>query len=123
MKRLFAIAGALALAALLLSACSMVPYYSQVKAVADTGIATAVQDRREFNDKKLAVNLAALCDSSVGSVNRLDSDETRDFIIRMCGGDPGITGAQLKRLAELLGGGARGAVVLPEPPSDAPVEP
>ena len=78
---------AIVVATLMLSACSMVPYYSQVKAVADTGIATATQDRREFNDRKLEVNLAALCDSSIGAVNRLSDASVRDFIDRLCGGD------------------------------------
>jgi len=83
-----------------MTGCSMVPYYSEVKAVADAGIATAVRDRREFNDKKLAVNLAALCDSSVGAVNRYPDSRVRDFIDRLCGGDgQSIT---TDRLADLL---------------------
>lgn len=90
----------LALAGLAASGCSMVPYYSQVKAVADTGIATAVQDRREFNDKKLAVNLVALCDSSIGAVNRYPDPTVRDFINRMCGGD--VNSITLDRLAEVI---------------------
>jgi hypothetical protein len=45
------------------------------------------QDRKEFNDKKLAVNLAALCDSSIGSVNRYPDSSVRNFIDRLCGGD------------------------------------
>ena len=88
---------------LALGGCSMMPYYSQVKAVADTGIATAVDDRREFNDKKLAVNLAALCDSSIGAVNRHPDEEVRDFVNRLCGGDPAMTLDEIGRLATLLG--------------------
>lgn len=80
--------------------CSMVPYYSQVKAVADTGIATAVQDRKEFNDRKLAVNLAALCDSSIGAVNRHPDINVREFIDRLCGGDG--EGISPDRLSEVL---------------------
>ncbi len=90
---------ALALA-LFAGGCSMVPYYSQVKAVADTGIATAVDDRRAFNDRKLAVNLAALCDSSIGAVNRHPDMNVREFIDRLCGGDGG--GVTADRLSDML---------------------
>ena len=89
-----------AAAAATLSACSLVPYYSEVKAVADAGIATAVQDRQEFNDKKLAVNLAALCDTSVGAVNRHPDINVRDFIDRLCGGTG--EGISPDRLSEVL---------------------
>jgi hypothetical protein len=81
----------------------MVPYYSQVKAVADTGIATAVDDRRAFNDRKLAVNLAALCDSSIGAVNRHPDTAVRDFVNRLCGGDgAGVTADRLSDMLRLL---------------------
>ena len=86
--------------AVMMAGCSMVPYYSQVKTVADAGIATAVQDRKEFNDKKLAVNLAALCDSSIGAVNRYPDPNVRDFIDRLCGGDG--QAVTMDRLADLL---------------------
>jgi len=83
-----------------LSGCSMVPYYSQVKAVADTGIATAVEDRKEFNDKKLALNVVALCDSSVGSVGRYPDATVRDFINRMC--QPGAATISIDQLKTVL---------------------
>ena len=87
----------------LLAGCSMVPYYSQVKAVADTGIATAIDDRREFNDKKLAVNLAALCDSSIGAVNRHPDIDVREFIDRLCGGEgEGISPGRLNDVLRTL---------------------
>lgn len=91
---------AVVVAAVTLSACSLVPYYTEVKAVADAGIATAVRDRQEFNDKKLAVNLAALCDSSVGAVNRHPDIDVREFIDRLCGGDG--EGISPDRLTEVL---------------------
>jgi hypothetical protein len=91
---------AMFVAAMTLSACSMVPFYTEVNAVADAGIATATQDRREFNDKKLAVNLAALCDSSIGAVNRLSDPSVRDFIDRLCGGDG--EGISPKRLSDVI---------------------
>ena len=87
-------------AAVSLSACSMVPYYAEVKAVADAGIATAIDDRREFNDKKLSVNLAALCDSSIGAVNRHPDVNVREFIDQLCGGDGG--GIAPDRLHDML---------------------
>lgn len=88
--------------AVVLSSCSMVPYYSQLKQVADTGLVTAIADRKEFNDKKLALNLAVLCDSSIGAVNRYPNAEVRQFINRLCGGDDTITADQLGRVALLL---------------------
>ena len=91
---------AVAVAAMTLSGCSMVPYYTEAKAVADAGIATAAQDRREFNDRKLAVNLAALCDSSIGAVNRHPDINVREFIDRLCGGDG--EGISTERLGDVL---------------------
>ena len=88
---------------MVLPACSLVPYYTEVKAVANTGIATATQDRREFNDQKLAVNLAALCDSSIGAVNRLTDASVRDFIDQLCGGDgEGISPQRLSDVVRTL---------------------
>jgi hypothetical protein len=91
---------AFVVSAVALSACSMVPYYTEVKAVADAGIVTAVKDRQEFNDKKLYVNLAALCDTSVGAINRHPDIDVREFIDRLCGGDGG--GISPDRLSEVL---------------------
>lgn len=91
---------AIVIAAMMLSGCSMIPYYTEVKAAADAGIATATQDRREFNDRKLAVNLAALCDSSIGAVNRLSDAGARDFIDRLCGGDG--EGLSPQRLSDVI---------------------
>ena len=94
---------AVIVAAMTLPACSMVPYYTEAKAIADTGIATAVKDRREFNDTKLSVNLAALCDSSIGAVNRHPDIEVREFIDRLCGGDgDGISPGRLNQMLRTL---------------------
>lgn len=88
---------------MMLPACSMVPYYTEAKAIADTGIATAVKDRREFNDQKLALNLAALCDSSIGAVNRYPNVDVRDFIDQLCGGDgEGISASRLNEMLRTL---------------------
>jgi len=91
---------AVAIAAVTLPACSLVPYYTEVKAVADAGINTAIEDRRDFNDRKLEVNLAVLCDASVGAVNRHPDINVREFIDRLCGGDGG--GISPDRLSEVL---------------------
>ena len=102
---------AVAIAVVALPACSMIPYYTEVKAVADAGIATAMNDRREFNDKKLVVNLAALCDTSIGAVNRHPDIDVREFIDRLCGGDgegisPDRLSEVLRTLDELNAGGS-----------------
>lgn len=109
-----------ACAALLLEGCSMVPYYPQLKAVADTGISTAIEDRQSFNDKKLSVNLSVLCDSSIGAVNRHPNAEVRGFVNRLCGGDPAITMDQLSRTMDLLSAasGAAKPITLPPVPED-----
>jgi hypothetical protein len=91
---------AVVLAAAALMGCSMIPYYGQAKAVADTGVATAIADRRAFNDKKLEVNLAALCDTSIGAVNRYPAPDVRQFINRLCGGE--AEELSMRRMADLL---------------------
>ncbi len=83
-----------------LPGCSLVPYYSEAKAIADTGIATAVSDRRDFNDKKLALNVVALCDSSVGAVGRYPDATVRDFINRMC--QPSSATVSIEQLKSVL---------------------
>lgn len=102
---------AVVVAAMTVPACSMVPYYTEAKAIADTGIATAMRDRREFNDQKLGLNLAALCDSSIGAVNRHSDVNVREFIDRLCGGDgegisPGRLNEILRALDQLNSGGS-----------------
>ena len=91
---------AAAIGAALLPGCSMIPYYSQARAVVNTGLETGIEDRRAFNDKRLEVNLAALCDTSVGAVNRYPDAAIRGFINRLCGGeDDSVT---MNALADLL---------------------
>ena len=86
--------------ALALPACSLVPHYTEAKAIADVGIATATQDRRDFSDAKLRLNLAVLCDSSIGAVNRHPDVNVREFIDRLCGGDG--EGISTERLSDVL---------------------
>lgn len=108
--------------AAVVSGCSMLPYYSQVKAVADTGIATAVEDRKGFNDKKLAINVVALCDNSIGAVGRYPDAQVRDFINRMC--QPAgstVTMDQLKSVLDLIQ--PQAPIVLAPAPEEVPVDP
>jgi hypothetical protein len=87
-------------AALILSGCSMLPYGPQVKAIADQVAVTAIEDRKAFNDKKLTVSLAAVCDNSLGAVLRLQDDQMRESLFAICGSDgQSIT---IGRLADLI---------------------
>src|SRR5687767_8464919 len=100
MRRVLILAGVAVLLMACLSACSMLPYGPQVQAIADQAAVTAVKDRKDFNDKKLALSLAAVCDNSIGSVNRHPDPQVRDMIDRLCdGGGQGITA---ERLADLM---------------------
>jgi len=83
-----------------LAGCSMLPYGPQVQAVADQAALTAVDDRRDFNDKRLALSLAAICDNSVGSVLRLPDDQVRDSLFTICGGD--AQSLTMDRLVDLI---------------------
>lgn len=62
-------------AVLMLSGCSMLPYYSQLKAVSETGISTAIEDRSDFNDKKAEVYRVAAGDIARGAMLRVYSPE------------------------------------------------
>jgi hypothetical protein len=84
----------------LLAGCSMLPYGPQVKSVADQAAITAIEDRQAFNDKKLAISLAAICDNALGAALRLDDDQLRDALFILCGGDG--QAVTMDRLAELL---------------------
>jgi len=87
-------------ASLILGGCSMLPYGPQVKAISDQVAVAAVEDRKAFNDKKLTVSLAAVCDNSLGAVLRLQDDQMRDSLFAICGSDgQSIT---IARLAELI---------------------
>lgn len=89
-----------AAAALLLNGCSMLPYGPQVKAIADQAAITAVSDRQAFNDKKLTVSLAAVCDNSLGAVLRLQDNQLRDSLFAICGSDG--QSVTIARLADLI---------------------
>lgn len=63
------IAAGLALGGIL-SGCSMLPYYPQVKALADQGIDTAIEDRRDVNNKKAEVIKALAGEVTRGAMLR-----------------------------------------------------
>jgi hypothetical protein len=86
--------------AVTLTGCSMLPYGPQVKAIADQAAVTAVSDRKAFNDQKLTISLAAICDNSLGAVLRLPDDQVRDSLFVLCGGDG--QAVTLSRLADLM---------------------
>lgn len=48
----------------------MMPYYSQLKAVADTGIDTGIEDRQSFNDKKAVIIKALAGEVTRGAMLR-----------------------------------------------------
>ena len=58
-----------------------------MKAIADQAAATAIDDRVNFNDHRLEISLAAICDNSIGAVLRLQDDQVRDSLFVLCGGD------------------------------------
>jgi hypothetical protein len=104
----------------LLGGCTMVPYYSQLKAVADTGIATAIEDRKEYNDKKLASTVAILCDNSIGAVGRYPEGDVKDFLTGHClGSGAQISIDQLMSVLDFINKAKQprtGAPVLPDGP-------
>jgi hypothetical protein len=67
---------AIALALLVLGGCSMMPYYPQVKALADQGIDTAIEDRQDVNNKKAQVIKALSGEVTRGAMLReFNNDE------------------------------------------------
>ena len=86
--------------AAVLTGCSMLPYGPQVKAIADQAAVTAIDDRREFNDQKLTILLAGICDASLGSVLRLQDQDVRDSLFTLCGGDG--QALTMGRIADLI---------------------
>ena len=88
---------------LALGGCSMLPYGPQVKAISDQAAVTAVDDRKAFNDKRLTISMAALCDNSIGSYLRLTDAELQSAITTICGGTgQGITAERLATLLDTL---------------------
>lgn len=86
-----------------IAGCSILPYGAQVKAIADQAAVTAVKDRRAFNDQKLELSLAAVCDNSLGAVLRLENPRARDGLFAICGGEgSAVTAEQLIGLVRTI---------------------
>lgn len=85
----------------LLGGCSMMPYYSEVKGIAQQGVDSAIADRQSWNDTKAKAILALPCDASLGSVMRLEDDRKRAIVIELCGGPEADSQVSVDDLAAL----------------------
>jgi hypothetical protein len=90
-----------ALAGLAISGCSMMPYYSEAKALAREGVDSAIEDRQGWNDTKAKAILALPCDASLGAVMRLEDDRKRAIVIELCGGPEADSQVSVDDLAAL----------------------
>jgi uncharacterized protein YceK len=93
--------GPLVALAVAMSGCSMMPYYSEAKGLAQQGVDTAIQDRQSWNDTKAKAILALPCDASLGSVMRLEDDRKRAIVIELCGGPEADSQVSVEDLAAL----------------------
>jgi PBP1b-binding outer membrane lipoprotein LpoB len=98
LKRLSAVFALL----LVLGGCSMVPYYSQVKAIADQGIDTAIEDRRDVNDKKTMVIKALAGEVTRGAMLRVLNPDEQCAIDTLIMGSVQPNCASMDRLATAL---------------------
>lgn len=85
----------------MLSGCSMMPYYSEAKALAREGVDSAIEDRQSWNDTKTKAIMALPCDASLGAVMRLEDDRKRAILIELCGGPPANSQVSVEDLAAL----------------------
>jgi hypothetical protein len=83
------------------SGCSMMPYYSEAKALAREGVDSAIEDRQGWNDTKAKAILALPCDASLGAVMRLKDDRKRAIVIELCGGPEADSQVSVDDLAAL----------------------
>lgn len=104
---------------LLLGGCSLLPYGPQVEAIVDQGREAAVADRMKFNDDKLSLSLAALCDNSIGAAARMADKVQRERLFALCGlgenEQPGSADKLLDALTTLAPLVQPQPLVLPEP--------
>jgi hypothetical protein len=75
---------ALALLAATLMGCSLAPGGAQYKALAETAVNTAIDDRKDFNDAKAAVTVQAVCGMSVGAFYRLQDTAWKEGVRLIC---------------------------------------
>lgn len=87
---------------LALGGCSMMPYYSEVKGIAQQGVETAITDRQSWNDTKAKAILALPCDASVGAVMRLENERQRAILIELCGGPTADSQMTVDDLAAMM---------------------
>ncbi len=84
-----------------LSGCSMFPQYQALKAVAEQGVETAIEDRKSFNDTKAEVVTAIPCDMSLGAAMRIDNERKKAILIELCGGPEANSQVSVDDLAAL----------------------
>lgn len=89
-------------AAMSLQACSLLPHYTQLKAVAEQGVDTAIEDRKDFNDKRAQVAVELPCDVPLGAIFRIADTRKRAILIELCGGPPANSQISVDELAGLL---------------------
>jgi hypothetical protein len=87
----------------MVAGCSMFPQYQALKATAEHGVETAIQDRKDFNDTKAGVYTALPCDMSLGAAMRLESERKKAIIIELCGGPPADSQITVDDVAKLIG--------------------
>jgi hypothetical protein len=85
-----------------LSGCSMMPYYSEAKALAREGVDSAIEDRQGWNDTKAKAIMALPCDASLGAVMRLEDARKRAIIIELCGGPAADSQVTVEDMAKIM---------------------
>ena len=65
--------------------CNAIPGYAEYNAAARALALEAVQEYKQFHDDERAALLAALCNTTVGSVSRESDWAARQFILSHCG--------------------------------------
>lgn len=89
----------LALLALLaggLGGCSLAPGGEKVQAAIDSAVATGLEDRRAYNDRKAETLLVLPCDISIGAYYRIDNAVKQKALQELCSGrEIGQPGADL----------------------------
>lgn len=93
---------ALVCSVVLLASCSMMGEYKALKAIAEEGVETAIQDRMDFNDTKAEVLVKLPCAASLGATFRIMDTRKRDIIIELCGGPPADSQITVDELATLM---------------------
>lgn len=76
---------AILIAALLLGGCNAIPGYAEYNAAARALALEGVAEYKQFHDDERAALLAALCNTTVGSVSRESDWAARQFILSHCG--------------------------------------